>query len=76
MDFFLGLEESLGNDNKFVKLNKLVDFNKFRKTFKGIYTQDITRQGRPAFDCLMMFKLLLLTQQSFLCIINTKISNI
>lgn len=60
--FFLGLEESLGNDNKFVKLNKLVNFEKFRKTLKGIYTQDITRQGRPAYDCIMMFKLLLLGQ--------------
>ena len=60
--FFLGLEESLGNDNKFVKLNKLVDFNKFRKILKGIYTQDITRHSRPAFDCIMMFKLLLLGQ--------------
>ena len=56
--FFLGLEESLGNDNKFVKLNKLVDFNKFRKILKGIYTQDITRHGRPAFDCIIMFKLI------------------
>ncbi|WP_234362110.1 hypothetical protein [Francisella tularensis] len=44
--FFLGLEESLGNDNKFVKLNKLVNFEKFRKTLKGIYTQDMARQGR------------------------------
>lgn len=60
--FFLGLEESLGSDNKFVKLNKLVDFEKFRKTLKGIYTQDMTRQGRPAYDCIMMFKLLLLGQ--------------
>lgn len=60
--FFLGLEDSLGSDNKFVKLNKLVDFEKFRKTFKGIYTQDMTGQGRPAFDCIMMFKLLLLGQ--------------
>ncbi|KFJ66784.1 transposase [Francisella tularensis] len=60
--FFLGLEESLGSDNKFVKLNKLVNFEKFRKTLKGIYTQDMTRQGRPAYDCIMMFKLLLLGQ--------------
>ncbi|MGQ4005927.1 transposase [Francisellaceae bacterium CB300] len=60
--FFLGLEESLDSDNKFVKLNKLVDFEKFRKTLKGIYTQDMTRQGRPAYDCIMMFKLLLLGQ--------------
>jgi len=60
--FFLGLEDSLGSDNKFVKLNRLVDFEKFRKTLKGIYTQDMTRQGRPAFDCIMMFKLLLLGQ--------------
>ena len=60
--FFLGLEDSLGSDNKFVKLNKLVDFEKFRKTFKGIYTQDMTGQGRPAFDCIMMFKILLLGQ--------------
>jgi IS5 family transposase len=60
--FFLGLEESLGIDNKFVKLNKLVDFEKFRKSLKGIYTQDMTRQGRPAYDCVMMFKLLLLGQ--------------
>ncbi|MBK2356803.1 IS5 family transposase [Francisella hispaniensis] len=60
--FFLGLEESLGSDNKFVKLNRLVDFEKFRKTLKGIYTQDMTRQGRPAFDFIMMFKLLLLGQ--------------
>ena len=60
--FFLVLEESLGSDNKFVKLNKLVDFEKFRKTLKGIYTQDMTRQGRPAYDCIMMFKLLLLVQ--------------
>ncbi|KFJ66640.1 hypothetical protein [Francisella tularensis] len=55
--FLLGLEESLGSDNKFVKLNKLVNFEKFRKTLKGIYTQDMTRQGRPAYDCIMMFKL-------------------
>lgn len=44
--FFLGLEERLGSDNKFVKLNKLIDFNKFRnlliekrklkKLFKGL----------------------------------------
>jgi len=60
--FFLGLEESLGNDNKFVKLNKLVDFENFRKSLKGIYSQDMTRQGRPAYDCIMMFKLLLLGQ--------------
>ena len=60
--FFLGLEDSLGGDNKFVKLNKLVDFEKFRKTLKGIYTQDMTRQGRPSYDCIMMFKLLLLVQ--------------
>ncbi len=32
--FFLGLEETLGSDNKFVKLNKLVDFEKFRKSPK------------------------------------------
>lgn len=60
--FFLGLEESLENDNKFVRLNKLVDFEKFRKTLKGIYAQDMTTQGRPAYDCIMMFKLLLLGQ--------------
>lgn len=60
--FFLGLEESLGSDNKFVKLNKLVNFEKFRKTLKGIHTQDITRQGRPSYDSIMMFKLLLLGQ--------------
>ena len=45
--FFLGLEERLGSDNKFVKLNKLVDFNKFRKILKAIYIQDMTRQSRP-----------------------------
>ncbi|MFV9984528.1 MAG: hypothetical protein AB8V03_02105 [Francisella endosymbiont of Hyalomma asiaticum] len=38
--FFLGLEERLGSGNKFVKLNKLVDFNKFRKILKGnLYTR-------------------------------------
>ena len=60
--FFLGLEDSLGSDNKFVKLNKLVNFESFRKTLKGIYNQDMTKQGRPAYDCIMMFKLLLLGQ--------------
>jgi len=60
--FFLGLEEALVNDNKFVKLNKLLDFSKFNKILKGIHTQDITNQGRPSYDSLMMFKLLLLGQ--------------
>lgn len=60
--FFLGLEEALGDDNKFVKLNKLLDFSKFNKILKGIHTQDITNQGRPSYDSLMMFKLLLLGQ--------------
>ncbi len=40
--FFLGLEDSLGSNNKFVKLNKLVDFDKLRRTLKNIYTQDMT----------------------------------
>ncbi|WP_256868913.1 hypothetical protein [Francisella sp. Scap27] len=40
--FFLSLEESLGDDNKFVKLNKLLDFSKFNKIVKGTYIQDIT----------------------------------
>ena len=60
--FFLGLEESLGDDNKFVKLNKLIDFEIFRKNFKSIYIQDESNQGRPAYDSIMMFKLLLLGQ--------------
>ncbi|AEI35199.1 hypothetical protein F7308_0271 [Francisella salina] len=30
--FSLGLEESLGIDNKFVKLNKLVDFEESRES--------------------------------------------
>ncbi|KFJ69638.1 hypothetical protein [Francisella tularensis] len=32
--FFLGLEESLGSDNKFVKLNKLVNFESLGKHLK------------------------------------------
>ncbi|AJI73361.1 transposase [Francisella tularensis] len=34
----------------------------FVRSFKGIYTQDMTRQGSTAYDCIMMFKLLLLGQ--------------
>ena len=60
--FFLGIEELLGSDNKFVKLNRLIDFNKFKDTLKGIHTQDISNQGRPCDDSIMMFKLLLLGQ--------------
>ena len=48
--FFLGIEELLGSDNKFVKLNRLIDFNKFKDTLKGIHTQDISNQGRPCYD--------------------------
>ncbi|AJC48530.1 hypothetical protein SD28_02120 [Allofrancisella guangzhouensis] len=51
--FFLGIEESLGRNNKFVKLNKLLDFSKFNKVLKGVYTQDITNQDRPSYDSLM-----------------------
>lgn len=60
--FFLGIEESLGLENKFVKLNKLLDFNKFRELLKGIHLQDSSNKGRPSYDSLMMFKLLLLGQ--------------
>lgn len=61
MDFlFLGIEELLGSDNKFVKLNKLINFEKFRKILKGIHTQDRSNQGRPSYDSVMMFKLFLL----------------
>ncbi|WP_245313664.1 hypothetical protein [Allofrancisella frigidaquae] len=60
--FFLGIEESLGKDNKFVKLNSLLDFNYFRKALKGIYVQDSNNRGRPSYDSVMMFKLLLLGQ--------------
>lgn len=60
--FFLGIEESLGKDNKFIKLNKLLDFEYFRKALKGIYIQESSNRGRPSYDSVMMFKLLLLGQ--------------
>lgn len=63
--FFLGIEELLGSDNKFVKLNKLINFEKFRKILKGIHTQDRSNQGRPSYDSVMMFKLFLLLCQSY-----------
>lgn len=60
--FFLGIEESLGSDNKFVKLNNLLDFECFRGALKGIYIQESTNRGRPSYDSVKMFKLLLLGQ--------------
>ena len=43
--FFLRIEESLGLENKFVKLNKLLNFNKFRKLLKSIHLQDSSNKG-------------------------------
>ena len=60
--FFLGVEESLGKENKFVKLKKLLDFSSFGKILKGIYVQDTSKQGRPSYDSTTMFKVLLLGQ--------------
>jgi len=60
--FFLGIEKALCSDNKFVKLNKLINFAKFRDTLKGIHTQDTSSQGRSSYDSVMMFKLLLFEQ--------------
>lgn len=60
--FFLGIEESLGSDNKFVKLNNLLDFDYFRKVLKGMYIQERSNQGRPSYDSIKMFKLILLGQ--------------
>jgi len=51
--FFLGIEKALCSDNKFVKLNKLINFAKFRDTLKGIHTQDTSSQGRPGYDSVM-----------------------
>nr|WP_252988852.1 IS5 family transposase [Francisella noatunensis] len=46
-------------------MNKLINFEKFRKILKGIHTQDRSNQGRPSYDSVMMFKLFLLLCQSY-----------
>lgn len=61
--FSIGLSERLGNDNKLVKLNKLLDWPKIKSHLKGIHKNELNPQGGPkSYDVLKMFKSILLGQ--------------
>ena len=60
--FFLGIENVLGKDNNFVKLNKLIDFTKFNTLLKGIRVSDGVNQSNKGYSYEQMLKLLLLGQ--------------
>jgi IS5 family transposase len=44
------------------KLNKLIDWEMFRETIERTIRKDKSRGGRPAYDVVMMFKIVMLQQ--------------
>lgn len=59
----LELEQRISRQSKLMKVNSLIDWEKLRPLFKGIYKRDWSRAGgQEPFDCIMMFKAILLGQ--------------
>lgn len=61
--FTLGAEHQVGEDNQLMKLSKLINWEQFRKEFKGLYKQEENHKGgQQPYDPLKMFKAILLGQ--------------
>jgi len=61
--FLLGANERIGNNNKLVKLNKLINWQSIAKHIKGIHKNEVNPQGGPkSYNTLSMFKAILLSQ--------------
>jgi transposase, IS5 family len=61
--FEIGLESQLGNENQLVKINKLINWERFRGYLKKIHKNEDHDLGGPiGYDPLKMFKAILLGQ--------------
>jgi IS5 family transposase len=62
---FLRLEATsrLGKENKLIKLDKIINWEKIGKKLKGLYAYEINGEGgQEPYDSLKMFKAILLGQ--------------
>ena len=48
--------------DKLVRVDPLIDWERFRPIISGIYRNDTERGGRPSLDEVMMIKLLVIRQ--------------
>lgn len=64
MNFFeLGALERIGSNNVWIKMGKVIDWEKFRIKLKGFYRHEIEdRGGQRPYDVLKMFKAMVLGQ--------------
>jgi IS5 family transposase len=61
--FAFTAESRVGNKNVLVRLNNIIDWEKFKSCLKGIHKNDIYSKGGPkCYDHVKMFKALLLGQ--------------
>ena len=60
--FMLGVEDKL-NDNRIIRLGKMIDWSRFRKMFTGIHKNDIDpRGGQKSYDHLKMLRVIILKE--------------
>ena len=60
--FMLGVEDKL-NDNRIIRLGKMIDWSKFRKMLTGVHKNDVDpRGGQKSYDHLKMLRVLILKE--------------
>jgi transposase, IS5 family len=60
--FMLGVEDKL-NDNRIIRLGKMIDWSRFRKILTSIHKNDVDpRGGQKSYDHLKMLKVLILKE--------------
>jgi hypothetical protein len=60
--FMLGVEDKF-NDNRIIRLGKMIGWSRFRKMLTGIHKNDVDpRGGQKSYDHLMMLRVLILKE--------------
>jgi IS5 family transposase len=60
--FMLGVEDKL-NDNRIIRLGKMIDWSKFRKMLTGVHKNDVDpKGGQKSYDHLKMLRVLILKE--------------
>jgi|GEM_PF-5276644 len=54
--------KTLKPSDPLTKANQLIDWEIFRKPIKDAIQKDITKEGRPPYDAILMYKITILQQ--------------